>query len=641
MKLLDLSQFEKIAQDKHIAKMRHRDGHEMTIIISKLKPIHKEQLKRLKMSDGGGVHEQDEQSAQAGQSQVGSDIRSNYTPERNYKLDSDQKKSNAQVISRAKETHYKTLDEIKEMRKQKRTNLARGGMAHYDDGTPNAPVSQSDASQPDNSSGSPDHSTTITINAAPAQPAAAAPSPPPMNAATQMAQTPITGTIPKSPAPISNVDANGNYNPIAAMQNTQTQNTAQGNINAAGSAQASQLEQQKIAADAQTAQVDQQNLQNWNKHVGDFQNYIQNNPIDEKAYWNNKSEGSKVATGLGIILGGIGGRGTSNAAMDFLQKNIQQNIDGQKSRMDQQNTIYGAYKSLYGDSVAANNATKASMLDIYAHKANQIADNLGTQSAHVNAALLNTVAAQEKSKLAAESAVDMRNLQGAAPINQKNAQIQASPEMQNGAQEQNNQPSSRPSGSDEQNYNESNGVRTYPILVPGAVQKASGQSKVATIDQPKLHTQLTKADQVDKVLNGPNRDGQGGIHDLLQNMYQDIGQGSQGGSLEQRVKGAIGHIPYVGDIGEKGANAIYTGEGYKDYSSKRTGMIQDLSTALSGLVAPTDIIKLVDDNLPIHGDTPEDVNMKEKQIYNGIIKAVPTDELENANILAPNLRRKR
>jgi hypothetical protein len=235
--------------------------------------------------------------------------------------------------------------------------------------------------------------------------------------------------------------------------------------------------------------------------------------------------------------------------------------------------------------------------------------------------------------------VDMRNLPGSSPVGQQNVQGPKNPEIQPSGQ---SAAPGTPSGEeDSQPYTESDGNRVYPILTPGAIQKSSGLTKVAYLDQAKLQPQLTKADQVDKVLNGPTRNGEGGIHDLLQNMYQDIGKGSQAGSLEQRVKGAIGHIPYVGDIGEKGANALYSGEGYKDYASKRTGMIQDLSTALSGLVAPTDIIKLVDDNLPIHGDTPEDVDNKEKQIYNGIIKAMPTDELDKAKLLSKQLSRKR
>lgn len=55
MKLLDLSKFGKIAEDKHTATMKHSDGHTMTIMLAALPKIQREQLKRLKMADGGGV----------------------------------------------------------------------------------------------------------------------------------------------------------------------------------------------------------------------------------------------------------------------------------------------------------------------------------------------------------------------------------------------------------------------------------------------------------------------------------------------------------------------------------------------------------------------------------------------------------
>jgi hypothetical protein len=59
MKLLDLSKFEKVSEDKHTTKMRHKDGHEMTIMVAALPKIHREQLKRLKMAKGGEASNDD------------------------------------------------------------------------------------------------------------------------------------------------------------------------------------------------------------------------------------------------------------------------------------------------------------------------------------------------------------------------------------------------------------------------------------------------------------------------------------------------------------------------------------------------------------------------------------------------------
>lgn len=60
MKLLDLSKFEKVGEDKDTTRMRHKDGHEMIILHAKLPKIHREQLRRLKMAHGGSVAHFDE-----------------------------------------------------------------------------------------------------------------------------------------------------------------------------------------------------------------------------------------------------------------------------------------------------------------------------------------------------------------------------------------------------------------------------------------------------------------------------------------------------------------------------------------------------------------------------------------------------
>ena len=62
MKMIDLSKFEKIAEDKHTATLKHKDGHSMTILLKALQPVQREQMKRLKMAKGGKVKMYDEGS---------------------------------------------------------------------------------------------------------------------------------------------------------------------------------------------------------------------------------------------------------------------------------------------------------------------------------------------------------------------------------------------------------------------------------------------------------------------------------------------------------------------------------------------------------------------------------------------------
>lgn len=65
MKLLDLSKFEKIAQDDRTATMRHKDGHTMTILIARLPKLHQEQLRRIRLAEGGEASATDEDDSEA------------------------------------------------------------------------------------------------------------------------------------------------------------------------------------------------------------------------------------------------------------------------------------------------------------------------------------------------------------------------------------------------------------------------------------------------------------------------------------------------------------------------------------------------------------------------------------------------
>lgn len=501
--MLNFSKFKKVAEDDKTVTMRHDKGHEMRILIKQLRPIEREQIKRLKMADGGDVESPD------------------------------------------------------------------------DAPTPIAPTSQSLQS----------------------------PEPAPIN-------------VPQVPATPDVQNPDGTLNPGAAAQTATSAIDLGQKIDVQSAKAKANYDQQYLDERQRLNNLDAQHLQEMQSHTKDLSDFIQANPINPEMYGESQSGQQKVATGIGLFLGGMGGQGHSNLALDFLNKNIDRNIEGQRQNVNNQKTIWGAYHDLYGDENIANNLAKVSANDMLTHQVDLTAAQLGTPQAAQKAMQLRSQKAIENSKLLQDSAVNLKALPGyqetAAPGQSGSGSIEPSGKTQT---------------------SESNGMKTYPVLAPDAVQKSAGLRHVGYLDQGKLQTQLTQADQVDKVLNGPDRNGQGGIHQLLQNMYQDIGQGSLTGSLEQRVKGAAQHVPYIGDLGEKGLSAIYAGEGYKDFASKRTGMIQDLSTALQGMIAPTDITKLVDDNLPIHGDTPDDIDMKEQAIVNGIRKAMKTDELSKAGLL--------
>ena len=50
--MLDFSKFKKISEDDKTVTMRHDKGHEMRILLKNLRPIEREQIKRIKLAAG-------------------------------------------------------------------------------------------------------------------------------------------------------------------------------------------------------------------------------------------------------------------------------------------------------------------------------------------------------------------------------------------------------------------------------------------------------------------------------------------------------------------------------------------------------------------------------------------------------------
>lgn len=132
------------------------------------------------------------------------------------------------------------------------------------------------------------------------------------------------------------------------------------------------------------AQRDQANIQELSKHTDDFAKHMAENNwgINENKYLDEMGTGKKVATALGLFFGGLSVPfGGHNFAQDFLDKQIDRNIDAQKKRSENMKTVWGAYKDLYGSEQIANNLTKVSTIDMMNLRAKNIAARLGTPQA--------------------------------------------------------------------------------------------------------------------------------------------------------------------------------------------------------------------------------------------------------------------
>lgn len=348
MKMLDLSKFEKVKEDKNTTTMRHSDGHEMTILHAKLPKIHREQLKRLKM--------------------------------------------------------------------------AKGGVAKYDEGTPDNPVSQADADNPVlQADANPPADDSQSAPITPEQvPQAENPALDQLNSQTQ------------SPLPI---DQNlGNPTSAALTQQRSVQlaekaanlkqqiDTAQ----ATGNLQlAKQAEQNAIAQ----GQRSDQTIQDMKKYTDNFAN--DTTPINPNAMYQNMSVPAKIGNVLGLLLGGFTGgfNGTgNNPAMNYLKDQQEKDIQAQKDRFQQQKTVWGAYNTLYNNENVSTELAKKSWNDRLAAQANQLTAQLGTAtSKYINM--------QVQSKILNDSNDHLKNaawIIDAPASGAKQPAVQLNPEMKNG-----------------------------------------------------------------------------------------------------------------------------------------------------------------------------------------------------------------
>jgi hypothetical protein len=362
--MLDFSKFKKVSEDDKTVTMRHDKGHEMRILLKSLKPIEREQIKRIKMADGGKVQKF---------------------------ADGSEKPIEVEPVDPSDPDNQKPSDQSTQ-------------------------------------SVSPDHSTQITINAAPApqtpsSAATTAPTPaqtpvsqaqPPQGPAAQFGQSPINVKVPQVPQSESNLNPDGTMNPGAVARNAQAGAGVQRDVNIAQGQGQAQIENAYNTEKAKIAQTDQDNF---NKYIiaptENFKQYIQSHPINPNAYQENMSSGKKATTALGLIFGGMAGKGQGNIVMDYLNKQIDRDIEGQKARMGQQQTVLGSYQHAYGDSNIANNLAKASMIDIYDHKAKELAAQLGTPQAWGNYLQFSADLAARKSKEIQDAAVNLNMLPGA------------------------------------------------------------------------------------------------------------------------------------------------------------------------------------------------------------------------------------
>lgn len=137
--------------------------------------------------------------------------------------------------------------------------------------------------------------------------------------------------------------------------------------------------QQQYNADVESAKLQQQQAQNEQQmmqkfmqdHQTNLQSYLQdrdkildemkNNVIDPNRYVNNMSTGSKIASAIGMIAGGLGSAftGGPNPAMKFLNDQIERDVAAQRANMQNKGNLLAALDSKYRNITDSENMLRS------------------------------------------------------------------------------------------------------------------------------------------------------------------------------------------------------------------------------------------------------------------------------------------
>lgn len=107
--------------------------------------------------------------------------------------------------------------------------------------------------------------------------------------------------------------------------------------------------------------------------------------VDPDKILNDAGIGGRVAAGIALIIGGAGGRGNGNVAMDVINNKINNSIKAQENAQNQSLNLYKMNQEIYGNSVQAANATREQYLTAFKAKLEAAAANTSNLQAQTNA----------------------------------------------------------------------------------------------------------------------------------------------------------------------------------------------------------------------------------------------------------------
>lgn len=227
----------------------------------------------------------------------------------------------------------------------------------------------------------------------------------------QNQMAPDASAMPQAPAPSPQDDRNPASAPQAPADPNAGINAMPGGSEAlqaanmqagavSGEAQRNQKLQEGYAAHQQEVEGDlKKSFADTTQTINQVTHDIMNDKINPNHYLENKSTGSKIATAIGLLFGGMGAArtGGQNPALQFLQSQIQRDLEAQKSNMDQKHNLLTALERQY------NNKAQAAHM-FAAIDANVLASKVGASASQAASPIAKAAQLQAVSQLKGQAA---------------------------------------------------------------------------------------------------------------------------------------------------------------------------------------------------------------------------------------------
>lgn len=177
------------------------------------------------------------------------------------------------------------------------------------------------------------------------------------------------------------VPADGSPNPSSMLQSgyDKQQQAIQMQANAQTALAQDQLTALKASYDAQTA-VQNQYKQDFDALDAERKNLImdiQEGHIDPNKFWTGDKNGngghSRMAAAIGIILAGFNPTNSPNAAISYLNKQMEANLDAQKANMQSKQNLLSLNMRQFGNLQDAMNMTRVMQADMVKNQLEQAA----------------------------------------------------------------------------------------------------------------------------------------------------------------------------------------------------------------------------------------------------------------------------